>query len=155
MINYNKLITLALKEGKSLEDIAKDFADALNVVAAEKDPREEYLNDLDDIFTDMLECEEVDIDSGIACIVLAVADEHPDWDVETLQAFEESIKSTIDASTRMTDCYVNKGNISEVVFDLIREAVVDSKNKSANDCGCQSCRSDDEKLSAFFKGLGL
>ena len=143
MINYNELITLARNEGKSLEDIAKEFSNALNE-ASKSSPREDYMAELEDTFVSAVMNEHIYLEAAIAGVVLCVAEEHPNWDVDIIKSFEASLTDSVETNTRLTDCYVNDGNLGETMLDLIKEALGKKRDKS-----------DDEKLSEFFKGLGL
>lgn len=143
MINYNELITLARNEGKSLEDIAKEFSNALNE-ASKSSPREDYMTKLEDTFVSAVMNEHIHLEAAIAGVVLCVAEEHPNWDVDIIKSFEANLTDSIETNTRLTDCYVNNGNLGETMLDLIKEALGKKRDKS-----------DDEKLSEFFKGLGL
>lgn len=143
MINYEELINLARNEGKSLEDIAKEFSNALNE-ASKSNPREDYLYELEETFVSAVHNEHINLDAAIAGVVLCVAEKHPNWDVDVIKSFETSVADSIETNIRLTDCYVNDGNLGETMLDLIKDALGKKRDKS-----------DDEKLSEFFKGLGL
>ena len=161
MTDFNKIIEAALAEGRSIEDIAKEMSDALNEASKPKlDPREVYLDELQMLVDDAIDDEEFDLEDSIAVLVLNVVENHPDWSLDAIKAFESSLENHIETTEKMVDCVENDGNIFEMFGNMLTEALegaLGNKSKDEKDCkrGGQCHRSDDETLKHFLRGLGI
>lgn len=160
MVNFDEIIALAMKEGKSIEEIAKEMSSALNEASKPKvTPREVYLNEIQCQVENAIEDEAFSLSDSIAVLTLYMAENHDDWSLEGIKAFVDSITEQIAITEKTIDCVEHDGNIVEVLMGSLADALK-SKSKSNEDksdctCGSQCHRSDDEKLSAFFKNLGI
>lgn len=160
MVNFDEIIALAMKEGKSIEEIAKEMSTALNEASKPKiTPRDAYLNELQDQVEDAIDDEEFDLSDSIAVLTLCVAENHDDWSLEGIKAFVDGITEQVAMTEKTIDCVEHGGNIVEVLMGSLADALKNkSKSKDTGSdctCGSQCHRSDDEKLSAFLKNLGI
>ena len=160
MVNFDEIIALAMKEGKSIEEIAKEMTDALNEASKPKiTPRDAYLNELQDQVEDAIDDEEFDLSDAIAVLTLCVVENHDDWSLEGIKGFVDSINEQIAVTAKTIDCVEHGGNIVEVLMGSLADALK-NESKSKGDksdctCGSQCHRSDDEKLNMFLKNLGI
>lgn len=160
MVNFDEIIALAMKEGKSIEEIAKEMSSALNEASKPKiTPRDAYLNELQDQVEDAIDDEEFDLSDSIAVLTLCVVENHDDWSLEGIKAFVDGITEQVAMTEKTIDCVEHGGNIVEVLMGSLADALK-NKSKSNEDksdctCGSQCHRSDDEKLNMFLKNLGI
>ena len=157
MVNFDEIIALAMKDGKSIEEIAKEMTAALNEASKPKiTPRDAYLNELQDQVDDAIEGEEFDLSDSIAVLTLCVVENHDDWSLEGIKAFVDSITEQVAMTEKTVNHIEHGGNAFEALMDTLKDALV-SKSKESEGCSCgsQCHRSDDEKLSAFLKNLGI
>lgn len=160
MVNFDEIIALAMKEGKSIEEIAREMSNALNEASKPKiTPRDAYIAELQGQVEDAIEDEEFDLSDCIAVLTLCVVENHDDWSLEGIKTFVDAITEQVAVIEKTVDCVEHDGDIVKVLMDSLTNAL---KNKSkskdtGSDCtrGSQCHRSDDEKLSAFLKNLGI
>lgn len=160
MVNFDEIIALAMKEGKSIEEIAKEMSSALNEASKPKiTPRNAYIAELQDQVEGAIADEEFDLSDSIAALTLCVIENHDDWSLEGIKRFVDSITEQVAMTEKTIDCVEHGGNIVEVLMDSLADALKGkSKSKEhGNDCTCgsQCHRSDDEKLNMFLKNLGI
>ena len=154
MVNFNEIIALAMKEGKSIEEIAKEMSSALNEASKPKVvPRDAYIAELQDQVEDAIVDEEFDLSDCLAALTLCVVENHDDWSLDSIKSFVDNITEQITMTEKIIDCAEHDGNIVEVLMSSLTDAL---KSKSKEDKGGSQChRSDDEKLNMFFKNLGI
>lgn len=160
MIDYNKIISLAMEDGASIEDIAKGLSDALNEAQKpKKSPREVYLEKLNDTITVALESESFDVESALALLVTCVVEKHPEWSVDAIEALHKALIHSVETNEKLVDCVDKGGDFLDTILTCLEEAVSEkseNKSKSKKDCNCgRAHRSDDETLAHFLRGLGL
>lgn len=160
MVNFDEIIALAMKEGKSIEEIAKEMSTALNEASKPKiTPRDAYLNELQDQVEDAIDDEEFDLSDSIAVLTLCVVENHDDWSLEGIKAFVDAMTEQVTMTEQTIDCVEHGGDIVKVLMDSLTDALKNkSKSKDTGSdctCGSQCHRSDDEKLNMFLKNLGI
>lgn len=160
MVNFDEIIALAMKEGKSIEEIAREMSSALNEASKPKiTPRDAYIAELQDQVEDAIEDEEFDLSDCIAVLTLCVVENHDDWSLEGIKTFVDGITEQVAMTEKTIDCVEHGGDVLKVLMDSLTDALKSkSKNKEHENsctCGSQCHRSDDEKLSAFLKNLGI
>ncbi len=158
MVNFEEIIALAMKEGKSIEEIAKEMSSALNEASKPKvTPRDTYIAELRDQVEDAIEDEAFSLSDSIAVLTLYMAENHDDWSLDGIKAFVDSITEQIAITEKTIDCVEHDGNIVEVLMNSLADALKSKskEDKSGCTCGSQCHRSDDEKLNMFLKNLGI
>lgn len=162
MVNFDEIIALAMKEGKSIEEIAKEMSTALNEASKPKiTPRDAFIAQLEDLVEDAIADEEFDMEDSIAVLTLNVVENHPDWSLEGIQMFIKSVTDQVAMTEKSVDCVEHDGNLLDVLMETLTEALgsksksKETEEKKSCDCGSQCHRSDDEKLNAFLKNLGI
>ena len=148
MSDFNKIIEAALKEGRSIEDIAKEMSEALNEAQKPKvTPLEEYLDSLQAQIDDAMANEQFELDDAIALVTVCVVENHPDWSLEAVQTFEEGIRTSIESAEMLTDSLGKGSDFFETVGSILDNMFNKSK-KSGH-------RSDDEVIRKFLGDLGM
>lgn len=158
MVNFDEIIALAMKEGKSIEEIAREMSSALNEASKPKiTPRDAYLNELQCQVENAIEDEEFDLSDCIAVLALCMVENHDDWSLEGIKAFVDGIAEQITMTEKTIDCVEHGGNIVEVLMGSLADALKSKSKEDKSDCTCgsQCHRSDDEKLNMFLKNLGI
>lgn len=87
-MDYTNMIKCALDGGTSLDDIAKEFTDALNVFNKQNQVRKARQQALDEIECDFLNAvddEHLDAEHIGQLAVLIYAPSHPEWDADNMQ----------------------------------------------------------------------
>ena len=158
MVNFDEIIALAMKEGKSIEEIAKEMSSALNEASKPKvTPRDAYIAELRDQVKDAIADEAFSLSDSIAVLTLYMAENHDDWSLEGIKAFVDSITEQIAITEKTIDCVEHDGNIVEVLMSSLADALKSKSKEDKSGCtrGSQCHRSDDEKLNMFLKNLGI
>lgn len=150
-MDYTNMIKCALDGGASLDDIAKEFTDALNVFNKQNQVRKARQQALDEIECDFLNAvddEHLDAEHIGQLAVLIYAPSHPEWDADTINKYAEAITETARISARI----VGMNNINDALaateeeLDKIieKEIPVSVSIKSNN---------DEDVVAKFLRGL--
>lgn len=126
-MDYTNMIKCALDGGASLDDIAKEFTDALNVFNKQNQVRKARQQALDEIECDFLNAEHA---------VLIYAPSHPEWDTETVGM--NNINDALAATEEELD------KIIEKAIQEMRNESVSVSIKSNN---------DEDVVAKFLRGL--
>ena len=113
-MDYTNMIKCALDGGASLDDIAKEFTDALNVFNKQNQVRKARQQALDEIECDFLNAvddEHLDAEHIGQLAVLIYAPSHPEWDADTINKYAEAITETARISARI----VGMNNINDAL----------------------------------------
>lgn len=149
-MDYTNMIKCALDGGASLDDIAKEFTDALNVFNKQNQVRKARQQALDEIECDFLNAvddEHLDAEHIGQLAVLIYAPSHPEWDADTINKYAEAITETARISARI----VGMNNINDALAateeeleKAIQEIPVSVSIKSNN---------DEDVVAKFLRGL--
>ena len=140
-MDYTNMIKCALDGGASLDDIAKEFTDALNVFNKQNQVRKARQQALDEIECDFLNA--VDDEHIGQLAVLIYAPSHPEWDTET---------------ARISARIVGMNNINDVLAateeeldKIIEKAIQEMRNESVS-VSIKS-NNDEDVVAKFLRGL--
>lgn len=140
-MDYTNMIKCALDGGASLDDIAKEFTDALNVFNKQNQVRKARQQALDEI-----ECDFLNEHIG-QLAVLIYAPSHPEWDAE-------AITETARISARI----VGMNNINDALAateeeldKIIEKAIQEMRNESVS-VSIKS-NNDEDVVAKFLRGL--
>lgn len=132
-MDYTNMIKCALDGGASLDDIAKEFTDALNVFNKQNQVRKARQQALDEIECDFLNA--VDDEHIGQLAVLIYAPSHPEWDADTINKYAEAITETARISARI----VGMNNINDALAateeeldKIIEKAIQEMRNESVS-----------------------
>lgn len=149
-MDYTNMIKCALDGGASLDDIAKEFTDALNVFNKQNQVRKARQQALDEIECDFLNAvddEHLDAEHIGQLAVLIYAPSHPEWDADTINKYAEAITETARIFARI----VGMNNINDALAateeeleKAIQEIPVSVSIKSNN---------DEDVVAKFLRGL--
>lgn len=150
MNTFTDFIKSQITDGRTFEEIAAEFSNAMNQLEAASKRNDEKKNYLSDLHTKWLG---VHLQGGMTENDLAgyvtyfVANKHPDWDVEQCKVFNEYIKICVeDGPSVLEDDFIGK-----ILSDTIKE-VAGIKNDDGNTC----VKSPDKtSIDDFFKKFGL
>lgn len=141
-MDYTNMIKCALDGGASLDDIAKEFTDALNVFNKQNQVRKARQQALDEIECDFLNAEHIG-----QLAVLIYAPSHPEWDAE-------AITETARISARI----VGMNNINDALAateeeldKIIEKAIQEMRNESVS-VSIKS-NNDEDVVAKFLRGL--
>ena len=144
-MDYTNMIKCALDGGASLDDIAKEFTDALNVFNKQNQVRKARQQALDEIECDFLNAEHA---------VLIYAPSHPEWDADTINKYAEAITETARISARI----VGMNNINDALAateeeldKIIEKAIQEMRNESVS-VSIKS-NNDEDVVAKFLRGL--
>lgn len=163
MKNFTEIIAEAMKDGKTLEQVAQEMTAALNKVEQEQkqeDPRAKYLDKLDaetkEAFAEGL----IDAKTAIKILTLCVAAGHPHWNIETLKTFQKEMKDCYETTVTLLDGKVKGKSLTETVGSLLMEAISEAVGELAQECECNKEAktkedTDSAKLAHFLRELGL
>lgn len=151
-MDYTNMIKCALDGGASLDDIAKEFTDALNVFNKQNQVRKARQQALDEIECDFLNA--VDDEHIGQLAVLIYAPSHPEWDADTINKYAEAITETARISARI----VGMNNINDVLAateeeldKIIEKAIQEMRNESVS-VSIKS-NNDEDVVAKFLRGL--
>lgn len=151
-MDYTNMIKCALDGGASLDDIAKEFTDALNVFNKQNQVRKARQQALDEIECDFLNA--VDAEHIGQLAVLIYAPSHPEWDADTINKYAEAITETARISARI----VGMNNINnalaateEELDKIIEKAIQEMRNESVS-VSIKS-NNDEDVVAKFLRGL--
>lgn len=143
-MDYTNMIKCALDGGASLDDIAKEFTDALNVFNKQNQVRKARQQALDEIESEHI--------GQLA--VLIYAPSHPEWDADTINKYAEAITETARISARI----VGMNNINDVLAateeeldKIIEKAIQEMRNESVS-VSIKS-NNDEDVVAKFLRGL--
>ena len=148
-MDYTNMIKCALDGGASLDDIAKEFTDALNVFNKQNQVRKARQQALDEIECDFLNAEHIG-----QLAVLIYAPSHPEWDADTINKYAEAITETARISARI----VGMNNINDALAateeeldKIIEKAIQEMRNESVS-VSIKS-NNDEDVVAKFLRGL--
>lgn len=151
-MDYTNMIKCALDGGASLDDIAKEFTDALNVFNKQNQVRKARQQALDEIECDFLNA--VDDEHIGQLAVLIYAPSHPEWDADTINKYAEAITETARISARI----VGMNNINDALAateeeldKIIEKAIREMRNESVS-VSIKS-NNDEDVVAKFLRGL--
>ena len=149
-MDYTNMIKCALDGGASLDDIAKEFTDALNVFNKQNQVRKARQQALDEIECDFLNAvddEHLDAEHIGQLAVLIYAPSHPEWDADTINKYAEAITETARISARI----VGMNNINDALAATEEELVKKMRNESVS-VSIKS-NNDEDVVAKFLRGL--
>lgn len=132
-MDYTNMIKCALDGGASLDDIAKEFTDALNVFNKQNQVRKARQQALDEI-----ECDFLNEHIG-QLAVLIYAPSHPEWDAETARIVGMNNINDALAATE------------EELDKIIEKAIQEMRNESVS-VSIKS-NNDEDVVAKFLRGL--
>lgn len=150
-MDYTNMIKCALDGGASLDDIAKEFTDALNVFNKQNQVRKARQQALDEIECDFLNAvddEHLDAEHIGQLAVLIYAPSHPEWDADTINKYAEAITETARISARI----VGMNNINDALAateEELEKAIQEMRNESVS----VSIKSNNDVVAKFLRGL--
>lgn len=151
-MDYTNMIKCALDGGASLDDIAKEFTDALNVFNKQNQVRKARQQALDEIECDFLNA--VDDEHIGQLAVLIYAPSHPEWDADTINKYAEAITETARIFARI----VGMNNINDALAateeeldKIIEKAIQEMRNESVS-VSIKS-NNDEDVVAKFLRGL--
>lgn len=151
-MDYTNMIKCALDGGASLDDIAKEFTDALNVFNKQNQVRKARQQALDEIECDFLN--DLDAEHIGQLAVLIYAPSHPEWDADTINKYAEAITETARISARI----VGMNNINDALAateeeldKIIEKAIQEMRNESVS-VSIKS-NNDEDVVAKFLRGL--
>ena len=128
-MDYTNMIKCALDGGASLDDIAKEFTDALNVFNKQNQVRKARQQALDEIESEHI--------GQLA--VLIYAPSHPEWDAETARIVGMNNINDVLAATE------------EELDKIIEKAIQEMRNESVS-VSIKS-NNDEDVVAKFLRGL--
>lgn len=153
-MDYTNMIKCALDGGASLDDIAKEFTDALNVFNKQNQVRKARQQALDEIECDFLNAvddEHLDAEHIGQLAVLIYAPSHPEWDADTINKYAEAITETARISARIVGMNnindalaATEEELDKIIEKAIQEIPVSVSIKSNN---------DEDVVAKFLRGL--
>lgn len=141
-MDYTNMIKCALDGGASLDDIAKEFTDALNVFNKQNQVRKARQQALDEIECDFLN-EHLDAEHIGQLAVLIYAPSHPEWDTETAR-----ISARIVGMNNINDALAAT---EEELDKIIEKAIQEMRNESVS-VSIKS-NNDEDVVAKFLRGL--
>lgn len=153
-MDYTNMIKCAFDGGASLDDIAKEFTDALNVFNKQNQVRKARQQALDEIECDFLNTvddEHLDAEHIGQLAALIYAPSHPEWDADTINKYAEAITETARISARIVGMNnindalaATEEELDKVIEKAIQEIPVSVSIKSNN---------DEDVVAKFLRGL--
>lgn len=140
-MDYTNMIKCALDGGASLDDIAKEFTDALNVFNKQNQVQQA----LDEIECDFLNAV-VDAEHIGQLAVLIYAPSHPEWDADTINKYTET--------ARISARIVGMNNINDALAateEELEKAIQEMRNESVS-VSIKS-NNDEDVVAKFLRGL--
>lgn len=156
-MDYTNMIKCALDGGASLEDIAKEFTDALNVFNKQsqvRKVRQQALNEIECDFLNAVDDEHLDAKHIGQLAVLIYAPSHPEWDADTINKYAEAITETARISARI----VGMNNINDALaateeeLDKVIEKAVKEMQNEPISVSVKS-NNDEDVVAKFLRGL--
>ena len=156
MTNFETMIRDALASGQSFEDIAKNFSNVLNKVEKEESPavkRKARVDEIRRIFNKSLENDSLNISDVAALAVLVTEGNHPDWDVETINAFFDMVRDNVTSMEKVISADPMKmlTNLLGLAEEKL-QTPTRGKDMRTAESGIKS-RSDADRVQAFLSKL--
>lgn len=156
MTNFETMIRDALASGQSFENIAKSFSTVLNKVEKEESPaakRKARITEIRTAFNKSLENDCLDIADVAALAVLVVEDKHPDWDVETIDAFFKMVGDNVINMEKVISADPMKmlTNLLGLTEEALQTPTRGKDMRTAE--SCIKSRSDADRVQAFLRNL--
>lgn len=149
-MDYTNMIKCALDGGASLDDIAKEFTDALNVFNKQNQVRKARQQALDEIECDFLNAV-LDAEHIGQLAVLIYAPSHPEWDADTINKYAEAITETARISARIVGMNDALAATEEELDKIIEKAIQEMRNESVS-VSIKS-NNDEDVVAKFLRGL--
>lgn len=152
-MDYANMIKCALDGGASLDDIAKEFTDALNVFNKQNQvqkARQQALDEIECDFLNAVDDEHLDAEHIGQLAVLIYAPSHPEWDADTINKYAEAITETARISARI----VGMNNINDALAateEELEKAIQEMRNESVS-VSIKS-NNDEDVVAKFLRGL--
>lgn len=150
-MDYTNMIKCALDGGASLDDIAKEFTDALNVFNKQNQVRKARQQALDEIECDFLNAVDLDAEHIGQLAVLIYAPSHPEWDADTINKYAEAITETARISARIVGMNDALAATEEELDKIIEKAIQEMRNESVS-VSIKS-NNDEDVVAKFLRGL--
>lgn len=150
-MDFNDMIYEALRSGLSEEDIAKKFSDALNAIKQEKEvktERDKVINALRESVECSVALEEFSLDDAAAVAVLAVISDHPDWTIDDINRFMESVEESIKAIADLIGKDFN--SMVNVMKNKVNDLFITSNKKLTSDGSYSTISYDPEDIIREF-----
>lgn len=150
-MDFEAMIRAAMKEGKSLEDIASEVGKTLNKVqdeTKEKGRKVQCLNDWKEIFNEHYTSGKLDLSDVAALAVIVCEPDYPNWAYEDLMKLFKQIKEAIKLHADM------QGKGVKEVFAQLNNTVDDLLGTIDKKCsGTYHKESDVDRIKRFLDKL--
>ena len=166
-MNYEQMIADSLRNGESLEDLARNFTAALNkkqkeieLAKKEEMARDNRYDGLIDNINAAIDVAAIDLKTAASAATAYVIDEHDDWDLQTIDQFYTEALQSLQA---LEEIYVKRLEGDPVIkaldkfcsmFDRPTPAPIGAPLKG---CTCETKKNepgDKEKIKQFLKDMG-
>lgn len=163
MIDFDAIVAAAMKDGATHEDIAAQFATALNKsmtkTETKKRPatREDMINGISDIFDEHMKAERLDLADAAALVWLCAID---DTDVGKAMTSPKEMMDFLefiaDDLSHTTEKWQAQKALNQIFKFSEPEHKCDCANKRQDtEAAARPVRSDGAAIADFLKGLGL
>lgn len=162
-MNYEQMIADSLRNGESLEDLARNFTAALNKKQKELDQEEildKRYDGLIDSINAAIDVGDVDFKTAASAATAHIIDEHDDWDLQTIDQFYTEALQSLQA---LEEIYVKRLEGDPVIkafdkfcsmFDRPTQVPTGAPHKGCT-CGTKKDEpGDKEKIKQFLKDMG-
>lgn len=146
-MDFNQFISSLIDEGRDIEDIAKEFAEALNAADAankSKKDRDNYVLILRQSALSHLQQDDFTFEAAAAAATVAAARKFPSMDVEHLKGYQTATAKAMDATASFNNDMANGKDVFSSLLDYLSEKPVKTEKRA---------ETDEEKISRFLRNL--
>lgn len=156
-MDFKDMILAKLNHGASMEDIAKELGDTMNTIQAEnaarakKNSRQGCIEAIEKSFWDNVKRESLNIRDVTALAVLVLESDYPEWTVEDIRDFRESVESSIKVLAEMQG--KGPGEMLEVAMRTMAQDFNNAKTRAKNMKDCGEPKDDWARLKSFLNDI--
>lgn len=138
-MDFEAMIREAQKNGLTIDDIAKTFSKTLNAIQNEEQKKDACIKHMKDQF------EASKNTDAAALYTIIMAEKYPDWTVENINDYYQTIKSNAETAATMI------GKKPDELFQML----LDKADKFFDTAPKSKDKSDNEKIFDFLREIGL
>lgn len=160
-MDFDNYISSRLKEGATIEDIAKEFTATLNKKQKElevSETRTKFRNAAFNALDAAFDTGHWSLNDVVAAAVVYAMEAHSDWGIDTLQAFKREVQEMVHEVESVTELR-RRGDPGVQLMDKILEGFkkvpepIGAPYKGCTGSTKENKTSDEEKINEFLKKM--
>lgn len=153
-MDFNKLINDLLAQGEDVDDLAAQFAEALNAASAankSKKEREEYIAAARESVLHDLSTEYETFSTAATVAMMVAARMYPAMTIQELQAYEAATRSAMKSTAGFHNNLHEGKDLFSAIAECLRDDDPEEKKPKVK---VKPVETDEEKIARFLRALG-